>query len=90
MLLCPWDSPGKHTGVGCYFLLQRNLPDSGIETVPPALAGRFYTTEPPGKLIEIHSMNQNCKQISSGLNKAAVFCSPINSYKIYYICILWM
>ena len=22
-LLCPWDSPGKHTGVDCHFLLQR-------------------------------------------------------------------
>ena len=22
MLLCPWDSPGKHTGVGCHSLLQ--------------------------------------------------------------------
>ena len=22
-LLCPWDFPGKHTGVGCHFLLQR-------------------------------------------------------------------
>ena len=21
-LLCPWDFPGKSTGVGCYFLLQ--------------------------------------------------------------------
>ena len=21
--LCPWDSPGKNTGVGCHFLLQR-------------------------------------------------------------------
>ena len=21
-LLCPWDFPGKKTGVGCYFLLQ--------------------------------------------------------------------
>ena len=21
-LHCPWDSPGKNTGVGCYFLLQ--------------------------------------------------------------------
>ena len=21
-LLCPWDFPGKNTGVGCYFLLQ--------------------------------------------------------------------
>ena len=21
-LLCPWDSPGKNTGIGCHFLLQ--------------------------------------------------------------------
>ena len=25
-LLCPWDSPGKNTGVGCHFLLQGNFP----------------------------------------------------------------
>ena len=24
-LLCPWDSPGKNTGVGCHFLLQRSF-----------------------------------------------------------------
>ena len=39
-LLCPWDFPGKNTGVGCHFLLQGNLPDSGIESEPsvsPAL-----------------------------------------------------
>ena len=36
-LLCPWDSPGKSTGVGCHSLLQGNLPDSGIELVSPAL-----------------------------------------------------
>ena len=28
-LLCPWDSPGKNTGVGCYFLLQRIFPTQG-------------------------------------------------------------
>ena len=27
----------------------RDLPDSGIEPVSPELAGRFFTTEPPGK-----------------------------------------
>ena len=25
-LLCPWDFPGKNTGVGCHFLLQGNFP----------------------------------------------------------------
>ena len=25
-LLCPWNSPGKNTGLGCHFLLQRIFP----------------------------------------------------------------
>ena len=33
-LLCPWDSPGKNTGVGCHFLLQ----------------GIFLTQDQPGSL----------------------------------------
>ena len=28
-LLCPWDSPGKNTGVGCHFLLWVNFPTQG-------------------------------------------------------------
>ena len=28
-LLCPWDSPGKNTGVGCHVLLQRTFPTEG-------------------------------------------------------------
>ena len=28
-LLCPWDFPGKNTGVGCYFLLQGIFPTLG-------------------------------------------------------------
>ena len=47
--LCPWDSPGKNTGVGCHFLLQGDLPNSGMEAespASPALAGGFFTTDP--------------------------------------------
>ena len=29
-LLCPWNSPGKNSGVGCYFLLQGILPTQGL------------------------------------------------------------
>ena len=46
-LLCPWDSPGKNTGVGCHALLQGDLPHPGIEPaslMSPALAGGFFTT----------------------------------------------
>ena len=28
-LLCPWDSPGKNTGVGCHFLFQGIFPTQG-------------------------------------------------------------
>ena len=51
-LLCPWNSLGKNTGVGCHFLLQRIFLTQGLKT-------RFlnllywqvdsFTTEPLGK-----------------------------------------
>ena len=28
--LCPWDSPGKNTGMGCHFLLHRIFPTQGL------------------------------------------------------------
>ena len=46
-LLCPWDSLGKNTGMGCYDLFQGDLPNSGIRPeslMLPALAGGFFTT----------------------------------------------
>ena len=49
-LLCPWDSPGRNTGVGGHALLQGNIPDPGIRPTSltsPKLAGRFSTTDEP-------------------------------------------
>ena len=40
--------PSKNTGVGCHFLLQGIFPTQGSNS-SPVLAGRFFTTEPPGK-----------------------------------------
>ena len=45
-LLCPWDSPGKNTGVGCQALLQEICPTQGSKPpslISPALANRFFT-----------------------------------------------
>ena len=42
--LCPWDST-SNTG----FLSPGYLPDPEMEPMSPALAGRFFTIEPPGK-----------------------------------------
>ena len=43
--------PGKHTRVGCHFLLQNIFPTQGLNPslASPALAGRFFTTVSPGK-----------------------------------------
>ena len=69
-LLCPFDFPGRTTGVGCHFLFQ-GISQPGIEHVSwigrqilffffffklyftltycIGFAGRFFTTDPPGK-----------------------------------------
>ena len=47
--LCPWDFLGKNTGVGCHCPSPGDLPDPRIELMSPALAGRFFTIESPGK-----------------------------------------
>ena len=43
--LCPWDSPGKNTGVGCHLLLQGNSPTQGLNQVSPALQADALLTE---------------------------------------------
>ena len=51
-MLCPRDLPDKNTGVGCHFFLQGIDPNTEIEPESPVslpLAGRFFTTEPPGE-----------------------------------------
>ena len=36
-----------------------DLPNPGIEPASPAMAGRFITTEPPGKPLFLHKARQN-------------------------------
>ena len=47
-LLCLWDFPGKHTGVGCHFFLQGIFLIQGLNLCL-LLAGGCFTTEPPEK-----------------------------------------
>ena len=44
---CPWNFPGKNTGMDCHFFPPGDLLKPGIKPMSPALAGRFFTTEPP-------------------------------------------
>ena len=44
--------PKQEYWSGLPFPSPRDLPDPGIEPMSPALAGGFFTTEPPGKPCE--------------------------------------
>ena len=58
-LFCPWDSPGKNTGVGCHALLQQIFATKGWNPWlrSPALAGRFSTTSATLEaLLQIHQL----------------------------------
>ena len=48
-LLCPWDSPGKNTGVGGHSLLQGIFPTQRSNPSSPALQADSLPSEPPGK-----------------------------------------
>ena len=48
MLLCPWDSPGKNTGVGCHALLQ-GIFQPRDQTQSPTLQADSLLSQPPGK-----------------------------------------
>ena len=50
-VLCPWDSPGQNTGVGCHALLQGIFLILGLNLslLPSCIAGGFFIPEPPRK-----------------------------------------
>ena len=51
-LPCPWDSPGKNTGVGCHFLLQcmKVKSESGVAQLCPTLPNPMDCS-PPGSSV---------------------------------------
>ena len=63
-LLCPWDFPGKNTGVGCHFLVQGIFPTQGsmcllhwqADSLPLCLLGS------PSNQAMLFYFTQNCLQ----------------------------
>ena len=56
-LLCPWDFPGKSTGVDCHFLLQGIFLTQGLNPGPLHYKQTLLPSEPPGKSLKLHSNN---------------------------------
>ena len=49
-ILCPWDFPGKNTGVGCPFLLQEIFPTQGLNPGLPHCRQTLYLLSHQGSL----------------------------------------
>ena len=48
MLLCPWNVPGKKTGVSCHFLPLRIFPTQGLNpSFLVSCVGRQFSTQVP-------------------------------------------
>ena len=56
-LLCPWDSPGKNAGVGSHSLLQRNLPNQGLNLGLPHCRQILYCLSHQGRPLYITGRN---------------------------------
>ena len=60
-LLHPWDFPGKSTGVGCHFLLQRIFPTQGSNPCLPHYGQTFYPLSHQGITISNHRTAIKCE-----------------------------
>ena len=71
-LLCPWDSPGKNTGVGCHALLQGKLPNPGIK--PESLVSAWSRGMELGEVIQflLLSPETHHSQLSQPLRDSGV------------------
>ena len=69
--------PGRNTEVGYHFLPQEIFLSWGSHLLllpSPALAGRFFTTEPPGKISDIY--HSSCSLFLSTFRNMWTFINP--------------
>ena len=64
-LLCPWDSPGKNTGVGCHALLQGIFSAQGSNLGLTHCRQILYRLKHQGSLKYIHTAAAAAKSLQS-------------------------
>ena len=74
---------------GLPFPSPQDLPNPGIKPMSPALAGRFFTTEPPGKPSLTHQCSKRFPQsCQSYPHPAIVFCAK--GEEIFFFFLIWL
>ena len=95
--LCPWDSPGKNTGVGFHALLAGLFPSQGIK--PMSLTFNLHwqagslPLEPPGKSRVLSSRNHwsyhayiiYCNLFQTSFRELVGYNLSVNTYTFVYV-----
>ena len=85
---CPWDSPGKNTGVGCHFLLQcmKVKSESGVAQSCPTLSDPMDCS-PPGS--SVHGIFQ-ARLLKRGAIGFSVMGSEVllNTFELFHYAML--
>ena len=72
-LLCPWDSPGENTGVGCHFLLQGIFQTQGsnprLLRLPHWQAGSLTQAPPAKPLLTLVDVRIQAKRRTPGCQR---------------------
>ena len=80
-LLCPWDSPGKGTGVGCHFLLQGIFQTRGLNLGLLHCRRILYHYVPPEEWLErLSKCTRQCLRV------VGIFITLIEGVSYIYIC----
>ena len=92
-LLCPWDSPGKNTGVSCHFLLQGIFPTQ--ESNPDDLPTEHNPQSARSGLREAHLYQPTscealgpCHSLAGGKSsflRINWLMEPLNSYCVLFV-----
>ena len=85
-LLCPWDFPGKNTGVDSISYYREYSPPR----IEPALEGRFFTTESPGKPHWGHIQTLKLSYPSVPCLKTSTDRTWNNSHNLFNMCKIHM
>ena len=86
-LLCPWDSPGKNTGVGGHALLQGIFPTPGTEPGSPALPADCLSSAPSGKMGCPHFLLQSLLSLWCHIPCKSLNVGEGNSNPLQYSCL---
>ena len=75
-LLCPWDFPGKITGVGCHALLQGIFPTQGLNPGLPHCRWILYHLSHQGSLYSCTKVRNDCQTF---------FCLGLKAYTFGFV-----